>query len=196
MNFAKTYSFESVSYPGVVITLMRIGPKRRAEIELSVSKARARQRELSTWHESTRQTLVAVIDASPKDAEGKPIEAQLLPESLALAMELQAIVDEAEALVCAQIHPAFVRAALKAFGGPEALTYEGKPATAELLCEYGPDELFNEVVAAITGNGYINAEAARNLSSPSTSDGQGDGEATNTTAPAASPDANILPAAA
>lgn len=183
MDFASTYKLESVSLPGVVITLKRMGPKRRAETELSVSAARSKQRELSMRHEAARVKLLAAIAASPTDAEGKPIEAELRPECLVHAMELQSVSDEAAALVRAQISPAFVRAAVKSFGGPEALTYEGKPATAELLCDNGPDELFDEVVAAINTNGYVSAESARNLSLPTTSAAPEDGKAKNSTAP-------------
>jgi len=187
MDFKSQYTFESTAFPGVVVTLKRLGPKRRAEVELSVSAARARQRELSIRHEATRDRLIAAVDASPKDADGKPIEAQLLPEALTLSMQLQALHDEAEALARAQIHPAFLKAAVKSFGG-EGLTYQSAPATADLLCDFGPDELFDELVAAVNGNGYISVEAARNLPLPSTSGAQADGELKTTTAPNANPE--------
>jgi hypothetical protein len=196
MDFKSTYTLASTAFPGVIVTLKRMGPKRRAEVELSVSAARAKQRELSIRHEDVRQKLVAAIALSPRDDEGRPIEAELRGETLMLAMELQAISDEAAALVRAQIHPAFIAAAVKSFGGSEALTYDGKPASAALLVENGPDELFDELVASINGNGYLPAEAARNLRLPSTSGAQADGELTNTIAPLASPDDSILPAAA
>lgn len=183
MDFASTYTLESEAFPGVVVTLKRMGPKRRAEVELSISAARAKQRDLSVRHQSTREKLIAAVAASPKDEDGKPIEAKLLPEAIALAIMLQDLAHEASALERSQIHPAFVKAAFKAFGGSESLTYEGKPATAEMVCECGPDELFDELVAAVNGNGYIAQESAANLSSPSTSAGPEGGEAKSTTAP-------------
>jgi hypothetical protein len=185
MDFKSTYTLESTAFPGVTVTLKRMGPKRRAEVELSVSAARAKQRELAMKHEAIRQKLVAAIDLSPKDEEGKPIEAELRGETLTFALELQGVTDELAALVRAQIHPAFIRAAVKSFGGPEPLTYEGKPATAELLCEAGPDELFDELIKSINGNGYLPAEEARNLPLPSTLGAQVDGGPMNTTAPPA-----------
>jgi hypothetical protein len=194
MDFKSTYTLESTAFPGVTVTLKRMGPKRRAEVELSVSAARSKQRELSMRHEAARQKLVAAIELSPKDADGKPIETELRGETLTFAMELQAVSDEAAALVRAQIHPAFIKAAVKSFGGAEALTYEGKPATTDLLCEVGPDELFDELVASINGNGYLPAEAARNLPLPSTSGAPVDG--VSTTAPPAKTDDSILPVAA
>lgn len=187
MDFAKTYTLESTSLPGVVVTLARMGPKKRAEVELSVSTARSKQRELSMRHESIRQKLLVAIDACPKDDEGKPIEADIDPTCIHLMMELQSAADDAAALVKAQIHPAFIKAAVKSFGGTELLTYDGKPASADLLIECGPDSLFDELVAKIQSNGYISAESAGNLSAPSTSEGPGDGKAMSTTAPSASP---------
>jgi hypothetical protein len=196
MDFKSTYTLESTAFPGVIVTLKRMGPKRRAEVELSVSAARAKQRELSMRHEDVRQKLVAAIALSPRDEEGRPIEAELRGETLVLAMELQAISDEASALVRAQIHPAFIMAAVKSFGGAEALTYDGKAASAALLVENGPDELFDELVESINGNGYLSAAAARNLPLPSTSGAQADGELTSTIAPPANPADSTLPAAA
>jgi hypothetical protein len=196
MDFKSTYTLESVAFPGVVVTLRRMGPKRRAEVELSVSVARAKQREMSIRHEDVRQKLVAAIDLSPKDAEGKPIEAELRGETLVLAMELQAVSDEASALVRAQIHPAFIAAAVKSFGGAEALTYDGKPASAALLIDCGPDELFDECISAINGNGFLPAEDARNLQSPTPSVAQEAGQPTNLIAMPVKQGDSILPVAA
>lgn len=197
MDFKSTYTLESTAFPGVVVTLKRMGPKRRAEVELSVSAARARQRELSIRHEDVRQKLIAAIQRSPKDADGKPIEAELTGDALDLGMELQAVGDEALALVRSQIHPAFVKAAWKSIGGTEPLTYDGRPATADLLCDAGPDELFDEVVRSINNNGAMPAETIRDLSEPSTSPGnKGEAPETNITAPDVKSEENILPAAA
>jgi hypothetical protein len=196
MDFASTYKLESIALPGVVVTLRRMGPKRRAEVELSVSAARAKQRELSIRHESTRVKLIAAIDASPKDGEGKPVEAELRPECLKLAGELQDYADQAAALVKAEIHPAFVKAAFKSVGGPEVLTYDGKAATAELLNDCGPEDLWLEVVAAINANGYLSAKEAENLSLPTTSGAEAAGTANPSIAPNVKPDVNSSPAAA
>jgi hypothetical protein len=186
MDFKSSYTLESVSLPGVIVTLKRMGPRRRAEVELSVSPARAKQRELSMRHEATRLKLIAAIDLSPKDAEGKPIEAELRPDCLALAMELQDVAEQATALVRAQIHPAFIKAAVKSFSG-EPVTYDGKAATAELLCECGPDELFDECVTAINGNGWLSADGAGSLELPGTSGALAAGQTQNLTAPVVNP---------
>jgi len=195
MDFKSTYTLKSVSLPGVVVTLKRMGPKRRAEVELSVSAARAKQRELSMRHEAARQKLIAAIDASPKDEEGKPLEAELSVECLALGVDLQGIADEASALVRAQIHPAFILETVKSFGGTEALTYDGKAASAALVCELGPDDLFDELVAAINANAYLPAKEAENLSSRIFSAVPEDNTQPNSIVNDASPDANSLPAA-
>lgn len=195
MDFKSTYTLESTAFPGVIVTLRRMGPKRRAEVELSVSAARARQRELAIRREILEDKLKAALIPCPKDAAGAPIETEMSTEAVAIGCERLAVIDEAQALVRSQIHPAFVRAALKSFGGTEALTYEGKPATADLLNDYGPDDLFDEVVKAINGNGYLPAEAARNLPSHSTSGAQEECIETSSTAPDVKSDESILPAA-
>ena len=192
MDFKSTYTLESTAFPGVIVTLRRMGPKRRAEVELSVSAARARQRELAIRREILEDKLKAALIPCPKDAAGAPIETEMSTEAVAIGCERLAVIDEAQALVRSQIHPAFVRAALKSFGGTEALTYEGKPATADLLCDVGPDELFDEVVRAVHSNGYLPAEAAAPLLSPTTSADQVAGEPVNTTAqPANSGDSTL-----
>jgi hypothetical protein len=195
VDFRSTYTLDSVSLPGVVVTLKRMGPKRRAEVELSVAGARARQRELSIRHESTRQKLIAAIDASPKDADGKPVEAELRPDCLALALELQEVLDQANTLVREEIQPAFIKAALLSFGG-EPLTYDGQAATAQLVCDLGPADFFDELIAAVTANGYFSAKEAENLSSHSTLENPAGGMQTNSTANAAKPEETSLPAAA
>lgn len=190
MDFKSSYILESQSFPGVHITLRRIGPRRRAEIELSLAQARAKVRELMMRHESVRQKLLAAIEKSPKDAEGKPIEAEISAEAVGMSLELQALAAEADFVKRAEIDPVWVRAAVKSFAG-EPLTYEGQPATAELLIEHGPDELFAEVTKAIESNAYLGAEREQNLSSPSTSPGPTDGRQTNGTARSANGSAGL-----
>lgn len=196
MDFKSTYILESATYPGVHITLKRIGPRRRAEIELSLAQARARVRELSMRHESVRQKLLAAIDKRPKDAEGKPVEAEIGADQIGMALELEALAAEAAEVKQAEIDPVWIRAAVKSFGGPEALTYEGQAATCELLIEHGPDELFGEVVSAIERNAYLGAERTDSLSSQSTSGAVVDSGTANGTAPNASVTAGSFSGAA
>ncbi len=185
MDFSPTYILESKTFPGVHIVLKRMGPRRRAEVELAVAAARARVRELSIRHESARQKLVAALDRGPKDAEGKPIEAELGGETFALALETHGLAEEASSVKRALIDPAFVRAAVKSFAGPEALTYEGAAATSELVIEWGPESFVEEIISAIENNAYLGAEAAANLQSPGISSAQQDSRPKSSTASAA-----------
>lgn len=185
MDFKSTYTVNSVSLPGVIVTLKRLGPRRRAEVELSISATRTKQRELSLRHEAVRKRLIASIDLDPKDAEGKPIEETLSSATLGISMELQELAEQIAALSRSEVHPEFLKAAVKAFGGTDPLTYEGKPATAELVCDVGPAELFDELVEAIDANAYMKPKEAENLSSATTSGVEVAGETMSSIAPIA-----------
>lgn len=130
------------------------------------------------------ETLKASLVHAPRDEEGKVIEAQLPKETLAAADALMAVRSEVENVQRALIYPAFVKAGVKNFNSE--LTYEGQPATAELLCEHGPDDLFLEVVAAINRNGYLTTEQVENLEQPCTSPAAVDGTTSSTNAESAS----------
>jgi hypothetical protein len=180
MDFAKTYTLESKTYPGVQVKLGRLGPKLRATLELSLTEPRARERELTMHRDLVSEKLNAVLAKSPKDESGKIVEKDLPAEALQVADELIAVRAELENVQRALIYPAFVKAAVKSFNGE--ITYEGQPATAELLCEHGPDDLFLEVVRAINSNGYLTVEQVENLSSLPTSAGAVGGTTSSTTA--------------
>lgn len=181
-NFAKSYMVESKALPGVVATLRRIGPRERAEIELSVSAARIRQREIATRREQLSQQITALLDGV-RDADGKVAEAAIPEASIGLALEYHALGDEGALLARSIIEPAFVVAAVKSIS---EITYEDQPATGELLCIHGPDALFDEIAEAIGKHSYLTAEDAETFKLPTTSGAQGAGQAKSTTAAAAS----------
>lgn len=180
MNFSSTYTIESKAFPGVTVRLRRLGPVERADIELNLCRERAEHRAIALRHEEARQKLDGLLKASKKDDDGKPIEDDLGLDTVAAAMEAQALAIKVAAFERSKIDIAYIRAAVLEFG---EITYDGTPATADLLCEMGPDELFSEVVGAIYGNGYLSGEDARNLSSPSTSGAPVDGKKKSSTAP-------------
>jgi hypothetical protein len=183
MDFSKTYELKSTSYPGVIVKLTRLGPKMRANLELSLTEPRARERELAMRRDFVAEQLNAILAKSPRDGEGKVIEADLPSEALKVADELIAVRSELENVQRALIYPAFVKAAVKGFNSE--ITYEGQPATAELLTEHGPDDLFLEVVKAINGNGYLTTEQVESLSLATTSVAAVAGETNNSSATSA-----------
>jgi hypothetical protein len=180
MDFSKTYKLESKAYPGVVVTLGRLGPKLRAAIELKLAEPRAREREVAMRRDFAEESLKALLARSAKDPDGKVIESELSVDVLKVADELLGLKAELENIQRALIHPAYVQAAVKGFNAE--LTYEGQVATADLLCEYGPDDLFSEVVRAVHRNGYLSQEQVENLSSPTTSVAAVDGVTETTSA--------------
>jgi hypothetical protein len=179
MDFKSVYSLASTAFPGVTVLLRRLGPKRRAEIELAIAGPRARFRELAVRHDAIRAKLIAALDASPKDASGAPVEAELSDDATRLGVERLAVWSELTAVKRALIDPAFVAAAVKGFAGEE-LTYNGAPATAELVLEYGPEEFVQEISDAIERAVYLSPEASSDSRSPSILDAQADGEAIRT----------------
>lgn len=199
MNFSTTYTLESKSCAGVTVTLRRLGPKRRAEIELSIAAARARHSECQLVAMRENAALQKCLDAVPEyrdklkatiESGGKPTDlmAMVPAEAWNITGRKQKAEDEAAALERAQISPAYITSCVKSIDG---ITLEdGSPYTVAHLCEEGPDELFDEVTVAINANGYLAKEKAENLSSPTTSGVQGDGGQTITTAQAANPDTN------
>lgn len=195
MEFSKTYIVNSMACPGVSVTLRRLGPKPRAATELSVSGARARYRGLIQTADNLNASLQAGLDAVPgyrdavaalpKDESGNveipPALLAMVPQDVwDIADQRSSANNEAAALVRSEIHPAFVLAAVQTITG---ITGVGDGSyTAEQLCEYGPDELFDEVISAINENVYLSKERAENLPLPTTSGAQGDGGQTSTNA--------------
>jgi hypothetical protein len=192
-NFSKTYKVESESFPGVVVTLRRIGPPERNALELKLASVRSRQRELATRIESLEKRINAILDTAAKDDDGKVIEADLPDTAVTLTAEWQSLSVQALELARSEIDPVFVKAAVSDI---TELTYEGQPATAELVCQYGPESLFNEIAKEIGRNIRLTPEQAENFGSPSTSGARVGGQATNTTVRRAKKDGSISRATA
>jgi hypothetical protein len=149
------------------VKLNRLGPKLRATVELSLTEPRARERELAMRRDFLSEKLNAVLERSARDKDGKVIEPELPEEALKIGDELIAVREELVNVQRSLIYPAYIKAGVKSFNSE--LTYEGQPATADLLCEHGPDDLFLEVVKAVNGNGYLTEEQASFLDSATTS---------------------------
>lgn len=196
MDFSPTYTLDSQACPGVRVTLGRLGPKKRAATELKLSAVRAKHRALVQSAEKTNARLQSMLDAVPgyrdailalpHDADGvliseltSDILAMVPAEAWPLADQRTACETEADLLTKAEINPAFVCAAVQSISGMGVYT-------AEMVCDHGPDGLFEEIVAAINRNEYLPKEQAVNLPLPITSGAQGDGGQTSTSATTAS----------
>lgn len=196
MNFDPIYTLDSKSCPGVIVTLARLGPKRRGATELKVADARAKYRDLASDFNKLDAELQADLDDVPgyRDAiaalphddagvlvDGLPAEilALIPPEIWAKADQRSLIQAQIAAVAQSAIHPAFIAAAVQSISG---LTAGKKPYTGEMVCEYGPDSLFDEIITAINENEYLAKEQAANLQLPTTSGAQGDGGQTSTNA--------------
>jgi hypothetical protein len=192
MTFSPVYTLESKTCPGVTVTLRRMGPKRRAELELKTATARAQCRQALAESEKLDAQVQSALDAVPgfRDAVAALPEAErsaltpaiigMIPDEVwtisALNSDAKA---RASAVERAEIQPAMVISAVQSIAGIDSYT-------AEMLCDAGPDELFAEVVVAINENAYLGREKAANLSLPTTPGEQGSGTATISTADDAS----------
>lgn len=195
MTFAPKYTFESVACPGVVVTLGRMGPKRRAATELQVAGARSKYRLAIQEAEKAYGGLQAALDAIPgyrdsikalpHNGAGKlavdipqEILDMITPEAMALSLARQDAQEKANAIARSEIHPAFLVAAIQSIDGVDSAV----PYTAEMVCEFGPDELFDELVEVVNDATYITKEKSSNLPLPTTSGAPVDGGPTNTSA--------------
>jgi hypothetical protein len=183
MTFSSTYTHQSIACPGVTIKLRRIGPKKRAELEIALAPVRIRHRELSARYEDARAKLNMALDAMPRDEAGVPSVTPLMDDVLILGAEFNQINAQVQSVNRAEIFPAFIAAALIGFDG---ISDDGKPITAEMLCEFGPDELFEETATIINGGVYVAPEQAENLLLPTTSSAPVDGTTNSTIAPSVS----------
>lgn len=203
MNFSSTQTVSSKTWPGVTFTLRRIGPRKRAELEIACATARSKRRELFLQYSGAREHLQSLLKKDPElnalitkaEAEGRAITELDLPltaEHVSAGVELHRLEEELRNNARTLIDPVFVKAALVSIDG---ISYNGDNAlTADVLCEYGPDDLFEEIVSAINEGAYLNQELNANLSLPTTSGAPVDGEKSNTIAPNVSSEGTTVPA--
>ena len=185
MDFSKTFKLDSKAFEGVSVLLNRMGPMKRAELECTTAAARAKHSEMAARYIEAKEKLEKRLESVPRNAEGVPEIETLPPDVMALGLEVSRTSEECARIMRADVYPAWLRATVKSF---EGITVEGDPMTVDVLCEYGPAELFEEVVAAINSHAYLSSEKAENLSLPTTLAAPVDGETKITTAETASSD--------
>ena len=193
MNFSKTFKFNSTAFEGVSVLLNRMGPMKRAELECTTAAARAKHSEMAACYIEAKEKLEKRLESFPRNAEGIPDIETLPADVMALGLEVSRTSEECARIMRAEVYPAWLKVAIKSFDG---ITVEGEPMTVDVLCEYGPAELFEEVVAAINSHAYLSSEKAANLSLPTTLAAPVDGETKTTTAETANSEASTQSAIA
>ena len=179
MNLLSKQDHKATSIPGVSFRTRLIGPSLRARVNLELSETRRKLNDLEHPIEALGKQLNELLDVSEKGPDGFPMAAsdvsKATSEMLALADKLRLARENRTAIERAQLAPVYFRAGLISIDG---LTMDGGAVTGDLLCEYGPDALFEEVLAAVVAQFYFSGIETKNSSSPTTSDKPGDGTAT------------------
>lgn len=188
MNFDSKPWIESKVMAGVRFQVRKINERRRLKFNASMAQYNAILREIRAQRapldkeyrdaveaaKSKRAALVA--SGTSKDDAEKQAPIAFADEKFRRWAEL---VDRERELDVAEMTPAMVRFGLVSI---EGLEIDGKPATADLLIEDGPDDLYLEVSEAIAREfGLLPAEK-ENLPSPSISAAVVDGTASSTSA--------------
>jgi hypothetical protein len=173
MQFSAKYKFESRACPGITVTLRRIGPKLRAQIELSTCDARARARAASHRMEQLEAQIQSALDAVPgfreaaSRATGGVLPAEAIeavpPEIWALAAQRGDASDLMVAIDKAEIQPAVLRAAIYSIEGFTDESGSSVEYSADDLCDSGPAELFDELTSEIAQNARLPREKTENL---------------------------------
>jgi hypothetical protein len=198
MNYESRRTFKSTSMPGVVFVLLKINVKRRLAFNLQMAKKFEALREIYKRRLPLDGEYQAAVKAAREKARPE-IEALMESESLTREEatkkskikiefpedkleQIMTITQEAQEYDARECTPDMVKFFLQEITG---LDIDGVPATAESLIDAGPDDLYQEMAQAITGQlGLTNTEK-ENLTLAGTSEPPAGGPASPE--PAASP---------
>lgn len=163
MNFKSEETYESTSIPGVSYTLRLIGPPKRAELQLAERKTKDRISEIrEEWMKLKKESDTLIRELGLKE-DGEPIivkePEKATPEIKKLVEQTTALATEFNLLQMVHIKPMWVRAGLKNIKG---LTVNDAPITADTLCEFGPDILFDEIFNKIDETAILDPEKLKN----------------------------------
>jgi hypothetical protein len=198
MNYESRKTFPSTSLAGVSFTLLKINVRRRLAFNLLMAKKFEALREIYKRRKPFDDEYRAVIKAAREKARPE-IEALMEAESISreeatkkakVTLEfpedkleqMLTITNEAQEYDARECTPDMVKFFLQKI---EGLEIDGAPATADSLIDSGPDDLYQEVAQAISGQlGLTNTEK-ENLTLAGTSEPPAGGPANPE--PAASP---------
>ena len=156
MDFATKTTIKSTACPGVSYTIRILTLKQRYAVDAGVSEARDKVRRISF--------------ALDESAEGLSVDARV---------ERRRMTEEMEQAVACDILPHIIKSGLIAFDG---LTISGQCPTIDELIADGPDDLLNEIGAAIQQGGAMSEDETKNSASPTTLLAVVGGAANNTSA--------------
>ena len=194
MTFSPTVTHESQEIPGVRFTVHRMGYGRRVDLDQKTLPIRQRMREISLeYPELTRREVelseqldVArkkAISVDPSEVPGvikddiEPLAAELKAASSLDIRKQRAAIEEEHSTLQAQMRCAWIREGLISIEGGEV---DGM--TADALLADGPPALAMEIYVALSMDGQLTGEAAKNLQSPGTSGAVAPAATTITTA--------------
>jgi hypothetical protein len=165
MRFDSTITLDSSTCEGVRFTIRRLTKVTMAKRDMEILDQQVRFAELNERIDALRKPY--------GDDEEPPLEVRV--EMTRYDRERGVIIDSA-------FKPATIKAALVSIDGYEL---DGKRVTAAMLLENGPNELIDEVWIAINKHSILTVDQAKNLQSPSTSEGKADGVIQSSTATSA-----------
>lgn len=186
-NFTTTVRLESavkgidkeLLFPGVAFTIRRLSKIQRDRLTLS---ALEHQMKISGLFDRMAEIEKPFCDEKGKRKTDDAGNAMPLPPDV--APEYNRLDAEIGCISSAHVKPLYLRAALVKV---EGIGFDGKPATADLLIENGPDELVEEIWLAINAHAKLTPEQRGNSQSATDSSGA---------APAAEINSTATPAAA
>ena len=181
MGFSATLTHDSKAFSGVRFTVRRMGYARRVSLDFDTLALRQRQREIemenppSTPHERELNDQILIARkkalAVPESEMDQVIREDLTPllEALASAADVEtkkrrAVLQEEYATVESKVREAWIRAALVSISGGDF----DDMTVAEFL-DSAPPQLAAEVWEALSADGRVIGEDAKNSPSPGTS---------------------------
>lgn len=207
--------FDSAKCPGVKFVLRKMTRRRVDDLDSLLSEPRARLRGIFAEFnlldkERTEAVKTAEAEAAPErqrlisegatkaEAEKSvPLKLDFPDEKFAKWAELY---NQIQRIERQEIKPAVAQFCLARIEGLEVEyvkedgTDATAPATVELISRYGPDELYDEIVAASEKECGLSQEESENLNSPSTSAALVDGKQGNAE-PVEKPEMTLVSAA-
>jgi hypothetical protein len=175
VTYSDTIQIESKVCPGVTFVVRKMTVARRERLEELQEGTLQSMKELQTKIEPLAKEFRERA-AAAKQEGAAPME---FPASkLSEIVDLHARIKRIDRL---QMSPILVKFGLESIEGLEyrgVRETEAIPATLELLIDRGPDDLYDEIAAAVRHELGLEPPEAENLSSPSTSAGAVDGSGT------------------
>jgi hypothetical protein len=107
---------------------------------------------VSGWHTRISQSMRSLPDDQKETLTPEIIG--MIPDALwAISAERSALLEKVRDIDRSEIQPAMIIAAVVSIAGIES--EDGGKYTAQMLCDAGPDTVFDSVAAAIAENGYL-----------------------------------------